>query len=332
MPEASAQPTPAAQAGPLSAVDAAPLLRGLLDAEESATPEETETEEAAAAAVDEATAEGDEPDAEEVEPESEDVEAEAEAPELVEVTVDGKKEKVTPDELKASYSSRKQREKLIQAHFTEKRAFEAERTKTKAELAEQMTAYGTALEALSGHLSKLAPKEPDWDKIKAETPEKLAQIHAEWRIVKDQQDAIGREQARLRGIKADEDNKAEQAYTAAEAKKLVEAMPDFGDATKRQALTTRLFDGGESEYGFTRDELSEVRDHRAIRVLHDALAYRKLVAKTATAKKPVKESTTLKPGAAKTSPTQSRAIREDADRFAKSGDPRDAGKLLAHLG
>jgi len=66
----------------------------------------------------------------------------------------------------------------------------------------------------------------------------------------------------------------------AERVKMLEAMPKFKDKAKFDAFRSDVGEIGVSHYKLTPEELGSIADHRFMLVLHDAIQYRKAVAKS----------------------------------------------------
>jgi hypothetical protein len=86
---------------------------------------------------------------------------------------------------------------------------------------------------------------------------------------------------------------------------------------------------GQEVYGYDPSEIGAVMDHRAIRVLHDAIKYQELMSgkqKAVTKAKP-KAKRTVKAGAKKTR-SNADAERQTRQKLRKSGSIDDALNLI----
>ncbi len=101
----------------------------------------------------------------------------------------------------------------------------------------------------------------------------------------------------------------------------VSGVPGWGDQLYNQIISEA------KDYGFSTEEVANVVDHRMIRVLHDALQYRK--AKTAKPKDQVKAvPKVLKPGTPQgKSALQAQNEAQLSNRLQKSGSIEDAAAL-----
>jgi len=57
---------------------------------------------------------------------------------------------------------------------------------------------------------------------------------------------------------------------------LKQVVPEFADPQKASQVRDRLVTMGQEIYGYEPNEISAVMDHRAIRVLNDAIKYQEL--------------------------------------------------------
>jgi hypothetical protein len=73
----------------------------------------------------------------------------------------------------------------------------------------------------------------------------------------------------------------------------LDALPKLKDTAKLEAFRKDVKDIGMAEYKLAPEELQNLVDHRYMRVLHDAIAYRKLVANAKTTKQEVSEKPKL---------------------------------------
>jgi len=120
------------------------------------------------------------------------------------------------------------------------------------------------------------------------------------------------------------------AYTLQqEMAKLQQAIPEFGDREKGQQLRNAILETG-TEYGFAPEELSEVADSRAVRVLHDAMKYRQLMAARGDVQRKVdKARPMVKPGAKQSANAGKAKQKKQAEgRMRSTGSVDDVAKFL----
>lgn len=85
-----------------------------------------------------------------------------------------------------------------------------------------------------------------------------------------------------------------QRRLAEEREKLHQVMPELKDPAQFEAFRTDLMKHGTEDYGVTPEELSSIDDHRYLRILSDAIAYRKLKAKAPAARQKLESKPKLK--------------------------------------
>lgn len=121
-----------------------------------------------------------------------------------------------------------------------------------------------------------------------------------------------------------------KAATARELEKLKSAWPEFDkDVNVRTAVAKEMAE----RYGFTLDEINDIRDHRQLLVVRDAMELRALKAKQADAVKVVRDKPKLVKGAARSSTTDSKAAaRSNAmAELQATGSMAAAAKALSGL-
>ncbi|SDG34704.1 hypothetical protein [Pelagibacterium luteolum] len=122
------------------------------------------------------------------------------------------------------------------------------------------------------------------------------------------------------------DQQKRKSETQAQFEKRLQAEVEqlkqsFPDSTKPE-FWQRLAGDAEQFYGLTKEEITSVADHRQIKILNDALAYRRLKAKAPEAKKQVEQKPKLPKTQQRANPKarQSREQQQKAERLRKSGD------------
>ena len=247
-------------------------------------------------------------------------EAEEPEPELYTVRVDGKEEKVTLEELTRGYSG----QQYVHKGMQEAAAYRKEAEAVYASLLSERQQIGQALQlAQSGALQ--APTPPD-EALQETDPIGYIQADNQYRKAKaawDDQIQMLQQQA---AQQSQAEQAAQQAYLSREMETLQALMPEFSEPTRAAETRDKLMVMGQEIYGYQPDEISAVMDHRAIRVLHDAIKYQELQSKSAEKVKP-KSKRTVKPGAKKTASNAS-AAKETRQKLKKSGSIEDALNLI----
>ena len=122
---------------------------------------------------------------------------------------------------------------------------------------------------------------------------------------------------------------AKQAYLKEQMQILQREIPDFADSKRATALKENLVKYGTTHYGYTTEEISQITDHKAIKVLHDAVRYQEIIKGKSQAKTKTKSAKPmLKPGAKKmATPTAKVRSRQQA-KLKDSGSIEDALGLI----
>ena len=122
---------------------------------------------------------------------------------------------------------------------------------------------------------------------------------------------------------------AQKAYLQEQMQILQKDIPDFADEKKSQILRERLVTTGTNHYGYTTDEISQITDARAIKVLHDAQKYQDIISGKSKAKvKTQSANSVIKPGAKKVSTPKAKVRSRQMAKLRGSGDMKDALDLI----
>ena len=255
-----------------------------------------------------------------------DDEADSEEPVYFSVKVDGKEEQVTLEDLKRGYSGQKYVQKGMQEVAANRKQTEEVYSALLAERQQLVEMYQQMQQGQ--FLSKPNPPSDDllsddpigYIEQKARYDKAMEQYNQQQ--VKMSQIMQQSEQARERAV---------QAYLQQEMQSLANVIPDFGDAQKATKLKGKLLDGGQNFYGYTEEEIGSIMDHRAIRVLNDAIKYREIVAGKSKAEQKAKGAKpVIKPGSKKVQNTNVKAMERRKAKFKTSGRIEDALALIVN--
>ena len=282
------------------------------------------------------TQESNEPEAElenEVEAQSEaeeeddldESEEDQEQPHTYTVKVDGTEIEVTLDELQRGYSGQKYIQKGMQeVADLRKRAEDANAFLTQASdavnaLYQQMQAPGFAQ----------APTPPDESLIESD-PIGYTQDKARYdkAMQKYQQDMMQMQQTFA--VQQQAQQHAQQAYLEREMETLRQVLPEFSDPEKASKTRDSMLKMGTEIYGYQPEEISAVMDHRAIRVLNDAIKYQEIMqGKEKAVEKATKapRRKVVKAGSKKTASNRN-DTRQARSKLKRSGSIQDAMSLI----
>lgn len=298
-------------------------------AESLLTPIEAETEEAE---VDQE--EPEEAEADEVEAEAEDAEAEEDAspededetddagqrqPERLKVKVDGQDVEVTLEDLKRSYSGQAYIQKQMQEVAATRKQAQQELQALQAEQ-EKFVAFAQAVQQ-QGFRSQPTPPDPS---LAATDPlgyvQEEARYNAEMRQFQAQQAQLQHMQMQA----AEQRKRATIEMLQEQSRIVAEAIPEFADPVKGNEIRKRLSDYGVAS-GYSPEEIAEIMDARAIKVLNKARLWDELQANKAKVKKEPPKN--VKPAARRAEPEQL-VRRKKLDQAKKSGNLSDFAALI----
>lgn len=175
------------------------------------------------------------------------------------------------------------------------------------QLDQQIALVGNVLEAFK-------PQVP-------QDPTQLDAYHAyrqQWEQLNQQLESASKE----RTEKAEADKQAEaQSVLQRETERLYAAIPTLRDPARRQAFFGDIMSGSSKFYGMSEQDIASISDHRAILVLQDALAFRRLKEKREAAKQTVEKAPRLNKGGKRTGTktTDRRSRQARTDRLKREG-------------
>lgn len=299
-----------------SAVD---LLVQNEEPEQEEAPEVAEVEEPEED-LDEETEEQPDPDVDEEEPEV----AEEEQPQIFTVKVDGTEVEVTLDELQRGYSG----QQYIQKGMQEVADLRKKAETANATLANAGEAVLSLYQQMQNPGFAKAPVAPDEALIESD-PIGYTQDKARYdkQMQKYQIDMMQMKQTFAYQQQAQQ--QAQQAYLEREMETLRQVDPDFADPEKATTVRDTMLRMGSEVYGYSAEEISSVMDHRAIRVLRDAMRYQEIKdgKERAVQKAKPKPSKVVKAGAKKTSSNRNQG-RQARSKLKRSGSINDAMSLI----
>lgn len=312
--------TPEQGSGPLSVDGAADALLGMMGGEDSQEQPVAETE-----PQDNAT------EAEEYEPQGDDSDAEQDSTEEEEeqpkyrVKAAGEEREVTLEELVRGYQLEADYTKKTQTLAEERKSVEAERVRIQ-EATQLRDQYAQRLQMIEGMLQS-QPQE-NLEALKETDPIGFAVKFAEQQQKEKQLAAIQAEQYRIAQMQQAEKSELLSKHVSSEAEKLSQAIPDFKDKEKGEAVRKEIRSFAKS-VGWSDQELSSVYDSRAVLTLYKAMQYDKLMQNRPEVNKKLAQAPKmLRSGAsAQRSPDQE-GIKKQKQKLRSSGRVADAANLF----
>ncbi len=299
--------------------EAAATIFGMLDPKQ---PEEGQVEEQAAEDETAEYVEESEPGEVEASEESE----EQEEPPRYRVKVDNEEVEVTLDELLKGYSRTSDYTKKTQTLAEQRKQVEAERQRIE-EAAKLRDQYAQRLSVIEQMLA--SQPEEDLTSLKETDPIGYTMKIAERMEREKQVQAIRAEQQQIAQKQQAEYQENLRRHLASEAEKLSQAIPEMSDPVKGEVIRKEIKDFARS-IGWSEQELAQIYDHRAVLALYKGLQHEKLQKSKPVATKKVAEAPKmLKPGTTgKQTTAEQDAVKKLQQRLAKTGDRRDAARLL----
>ena len=245
-------------------------------------------------------------------------------PELITVKVNGQEEQVTLENLKQGYSGQKYVQQGMQDVAAQRKEAEAVYTALTKER-EQMAQLYQQIQ--QGGLAQ-PPVKPTKELFDAD-PIGYMQKNLEY---EEQMTSYNQQMAQLEQV-SQQQSQAQQtamkAHLQEQMQILQKDIPDFADSKKATATRERLIQAGTNHYGYTNDEIAQITDARAIKVLHDAMKYQDIISGKSKAKvKTQSAKPVVKPGAKKIATPNAKIRSRQKAKLRESGSIDDALGLI----
>jgi len=315
--------TPESGNAELTVGGAANAILGLMGGDEGSEQEQPERQ----AETNDSEAESDEyEESDESEVEQEDDGEEAEEPQRFRVKAAGEEREVTLDELIKSYQLGTDYTKKSQAVAEERKVVEAERQRID-EARQLRDQYAERLQMIEQMLNQQQPEE-NLEYLKETDPIGYAVKVAEMSQKEKQLMQVRAERERIsQQQEYDRQNQLRQ-QVAAEAEKLVAALPEYADPEKGESIRKDIRTYGK-QAGFSDEELANVYDSRAVLTLWKAMQFDKLQSSKAGITKKVSEAPkAIKPGVSKPRDSNSEELKKLKARAKSSGRVADAASVF----
>jgi hypothetical protein len=319
-----------------SLADAAKRMEGLLDLEEKgnqdtsdqaadeAPADEKDEGVAADAKSEETTAPAETDEAEATEAKDETETADVEEPQMVTIKIDGKTETVPLEEALSGYQRHRDYSRKTADLANVRREVEQQAETVKQE----RQTYATMLVALRDQLQSTQPQEPNWDEVYKTDPIGYARQRDEWRDKQDKIAAANFELQRVQSLQQ-KDNAETLAKMVQDGRaKMLDENPSWKDHKVWEADRSAIVEYA-LKVGYSREEIAQAYDPRAVLAMHKARLYDELMAKKpqpVLAKGPKVASA----GAASQGGNYAK-LNAAQQRLAKSGRIDDAAKVFEQL-
>ena len=217
-------------------------------------------------------------DEEEEEPESEEEQEEVE--EVYSVKVDGEEMEVGLDELIKGYSRQSDYTRKTQELASERnkmaelqQQWANEISQAQADRQQYIDTLGEFVQLSSNGLDKF--KDIDWENLRQTDPISFITKREEMREAQEKAQKIAAEMQKAQVAQNEQLSEMRKMAVQEEYKRLVERVPEWADTEKRTKLAGSLSSYA-IDQGFTREEISDLIDHRSLIVLMKAQKYDEL--------------------------------------------------------
>ena len=195
----------------------------------------------------------------------------SEEPEMFTVKIDGEEHSVNLEELKRGYSG----QSYIHQQMAKVAESRKETEQVFAALSQERAQVQAALQMLADGTFAHPPQAPSEELFNTDP---MAYMEQQLQYQKDQQafqEKVGYMQQQAQANQQTQEQ-ARSAYLAQEVELLKGFHPELFDEQKGPEVKNQLVTQASESYGFSPEEINGVMDHRHMRVLMDAIAYRQL--------------------------------------------------------
>ena len=247
-----------------------------------------------------------------------------EEPERYTVKVNGQESQVTLDDLKQGYSGQEYVQQGMQDVANKRKEAENVYEALNNER-QQMAELYQSLQ--NGGLAQL-PEKPTKELFDAD-PIGYMKQNLEYEEKKGTYDNQMAQLQQVSQQNSEASQNARQAYLTEQMQILQKEIPEFADTNKAGKLKDQLVSVGSNHYGYTNDEISNITDARAIKVLNDAMKYQDIISgKTKAKVKTQSARPVLKPGAKKTTTPNAKIRSRQKAKLRETGSIDDAVNLI----
>ncbi len=252
------------------------------------------------------------------------------------VKIDGTDTDVTLDELLAGYSRHSDYTRKTQQLSEDRKQLEEYASRYEQEMANTIQVREQYVREIGQYvqqglhgLQQFA--NVDWARLKDEDPIEYVTKRDEFREARDRIQAMEGQKKQAEMLNQQQTQAIHAQQLQQEGERLAEVVPEWADEKKRPELAGQIREFAQS-VGFSAEEVDAVVDHRAISVLLKAAKYDALQNSDLKTKKVKRNPRVVKAGSRKDkSGNSSKTRKAQYNRLKKSGDAKDAAKLLEDL-
>jgi len=248
-------------------------------------------------------------------------------PSLIDVKVNGHIQQVTLDDLKQDFSGQKYIQQGMQDVASKRKEAEDVYTALNNERQQMAELYQSLQNGGLAH----PPEKPTKELFDAD-PIGYMKENLEY---EEKKGAYDNQMAQLQQVSqqnSEASQNARQAYLQEQMQILQKEIPEFADTKKAGKLKDQLVSVGSNYYGYSNEEISNITDARAIKVLNDAMKYQDIISgKTKAKVKTQSARPVLKPGAKKTAMPNAKIRSRQKAKLRETGSMEDAIGLITNV-
>lgn len=236
--------------------------------------------------------------------------------EFITVMVDGEEVKTTLDELKRDFSGQKYIQKRMQENAHIRKELEAVQQQVQQE---RQQLFNLVQQAQQGGVPAI-PEYPS-EELRASDPLGYLEAEAEYRRAVDERQRWEAQMAQQQRAAQQAQEAQKQQILMQEVNRFIEWMPEFSDPKKREEFIKDVSVGANQYYGISEERLGMLQSADELRILNDAIKYRKLQENKSKAQQKAEGARPVKPAAkrAATAGKASQAKKAKAS-MTKKGD------------
>ena len=191
--------------------------------------------------------------------------------------IDGENKEVALKDLTSSYQLQGHVNNKSIALENERKEFSAQRNAVTEHLKQQLD-QATAMTEAAGEQLMADYNSIDWDRLRAEQPSEWSALRQEFaekaNSIQSMKDNVMGNQTKLQEQHQQEQNQQRQAFMQEQVGFMVRDNPTWSDPEVLKTETGKIKSFLQKDYGFNSDDLAVITDHRAIKLIQDAMAYR----------------------------------------------------------
>lgn len=246
-------------------------------------------------------------------------------PQTYTVKVDGQEFEVSLDELQNGYQRQSDYTRKSQAVAEQRKAYEANLKSVQQEREQYDQVLANMAHYQNLELQKFT--NVNWATLKEEDPMEYMEKRIEFQEAKDKIAQVQVEKQRVYEQTRSEVSEHLNKVVQEEAKKLVQALPEYSDPSSSLKNDLRNY---ALNLGFSENDINGITDHRVVLVLHKAMMNDSAAKSSGKKSKPIPK--VVKSGSPESKNQRSRReIQSKRERLAKTGNVRDATSVFLDL-